>query len=145
MKKSYIIWMGAVLMLVISMSSCSSDDEDVAVYDDNPTTLDGTWYLVKANFGWGGIRDYEAGDVTVCFYPNQTVQVETKEVKVFMATGTYSYKVIDTQTNKYDGTVFTTINLGGQQCTYWFEDGMMVLDYGMAYDGPGYYFKKIVQ
>ena len=50
---------------------------------------------------------------------------------------------IKTETNKYDGTVFTTINLNGQQCTYWFKDGMMTLDYGMTYDAPGFYFKKL--
>ena len=133
------------LGLAVGMSSCSSDDENVAVYEENPTTLNGMWHLVKADFGMGGIRDYEAGDVTIYFYPNQTVQVETKEVNVFMATGTYSYTIIETQTNKYDGTVFTTINLGGQQCTYWFKDGIMVLDFGMACDAPGYYFKKKVQ
>ena len=146
MKKSFLLWMGAVLMLAVGMGSCSkSDSEDIAAYEDNPTTLDGTWHLVKVNFGERGIHNYEVGDVIVCFYPNHTLQVETKEVNVFMATGTYSYKIIETQTNKYDGTVFTTINLGGRQCTYWFEDGMMVLDFGMAYDAPGYYFKKIVQ
>ena len=27
MKKSFILWMGAMLMLVVGMSSCSSDDD----------------------------------------------------------------------------------------------------------------------
>ena len=116
-------------------------------YEDNPTTLEGTWHLAQANFSFGGIHEFAAGEVTVYFNTNHTMQVinkeDTKEVKPFMDSGFYSYEIIKTETNKYDNTVYTTINLDGKQCTYWFKDGMMVLDYGMAYDAPGYFFKKL--
>ena len=116
-------------------------------YEDNPTTLEGTWHLAKANFSFGGIYEFEPGDVTVRFFPNHVMSVinksKTMEMKPFMDSGSYSYDIIKTETNKYDGTVFTTINLNGQQCTYWFKDGMMTLDYGMTYDAPGFYFKKL--
>lgn len=129
--------------------SLNAADPEVGAYkyEDNPTTLEGTWHLAKANFSFGGIYEFEPGDVIVYFNPNHTVQVinksETKERKPFMDSGFYSYEIIKTETNKYDGTVFTTIDLNGQQCTYWFKDGMMTLDYGMAYDAPGYFFKKL--
>ena len=139
--------------IAFCLCGCSSDDNnsnpDVGAYkyEDNPTMLEGTWHLAKANFSFGGIYEFEPGDVTVYFNPNHTVQVinksETKERKPFMDSGFYSYEIIKTETNKYDGTVFTTIDLNGQQCTYWFKDGMMTLDYGMAYDAPGYFFKKL--
>ena len=129
--------------------SLNAADPEVGAYkyEDNPTTLEGTWHLAKANFSFGGIYEFEPGDVIVYFNPNHTVQVinksETKERKPFMDSGFYSYEIIKTETNKYDGMVFTTIDLNGQQCTYWFKDGMMTLDYGMAYDAPGYFFKKL--
>ena len=70
-------------------------------------------------------------------------QILNKEKIPFMDSGSYSYESISSETNKYDGTVKTKINLNGQQCTYWFKDGMMILDFGMAYDAPGYFFKKL--
>ena len=53
MKKNFLLWMGAVLMLVISMSSCSkSDSEDIAneepvneeVTNDEPLSNEGNDY-----------------------------------------------------------------------------------------------------
>ena len=116
-------------------------------YEDNPTTLEGTWHLAKIAGGDAPERQIPAGEVTVYFNPNHTMQVinreDTEEMKPFMDSGFYSYEIIKTETNEYDGTVYTTINLDGEQCTYWFKDGMMTLDFGMAYDAPGYFFKKL--
>ena len=163
MKKSSFLWVFIMLMLAISMSSCSSDDEgnvvyveeenvvyeeENVVYEDNPTTLEGTWHLVKAFFSFGGFHEVLAGDVAVDFYPNHTMQVinksDTQEKDLFISPGVYSYEIVSNQTNKYDGTVYTTINLDVVgSCTYWIKDGMLVLDFGMAFDAPGYYFKKV--
>ena len=99
--------------------SLNAADPEVGAYkyEDNPTTLEGTWHLAKANFSFGGIYEFEPGDVIVYFNPNHTVQVinksETKERKPFMDSGFYSYEIIKTETNKYDGMVFTTIDLNG--------------------------------
>lgn len=116
-------------------------------YEENPSTLVGTWHLVKANYSLGGIHNIAAGDVTIHFNPNQTMQVVnksgTEEMTPFMDSGTYSYEVVKTETYNNNGTLLTTINLDGKECTYWFQDGMMILDYGMAYDAPGYFFKKL--
>lgn len=116
-------------------------------YEDNPTMLEGTWHLTK--IVGDGFQEYQilAGEVTVYFDGNHTIQVvnkeDTKVMKPFMNSGSYSYEIIKTETNKNDNTVYTTINLDGKLCTYWFKDGMMVIDYGMAYDAPAYFFKKL--
>ena len=116
-------------------------------YEDHPTTLEGTWHLTKIAGGDAPERQIAAGDVTVYFNTNHTMQVvnkeDTKEMKPFMDSGFYSYEIIKTETNKLDNTVYTSINLDGEQCTYWFKDGMLVLDYGMERDAPGYFFKKL--
>ena len=116
-------------------------------YEENPQTLEGVWHLVRADFSFGGMYDVQPGEVTVFFNPDHTMQVVNqilnKEKIPFMDSGSYSYESISTETNKYDGTVKTKINLNGRQCTYWFKDGMMILDFGMAYDAPGYFFKKL--
>lgn len=144
------------LLAICLFTACSNDDESNFLtgpkpsayqYEENPNTLEGTWHLTKAFFSFGGTHEFEPGDVTVYFNPNHTMQVvnksETKEMKPFMDSGFYSYEIIRSQTNQYDGTVLTTISIEGSQCTYWFKDGMMTLDYGMAYDAPGYFFKKL--
>lgn len=153
MKKLVIIF--SVLFAAFCNSGCSSDDNSVSdseveiyKYEESPKTLEGTWHLAKIAGGDAPERQIPAGDVTVTFNPNHTVQVvnrsKTKEMKLFMDSGFYSYEIIGTDTNKYDGTVYTTIDLNSKRCTYWFNDGMMTLDYGMAYDAPGYFFKKLI-
>ncbi len=125
-----------------------ADPEVVAYhYEDHPTTLEGVWHLTKAFYSFGGSKEFPAGDVTVYFNPNQTIHVaykaETKETMPFLDSGSYSYKIIKTETDEHDGTTHTTIDINGRQCTYWFKDDMMTLDFGMAYDAPGYFFKKL--
>lgn len=137
-----------MLLAVCLFLACSSEDDEFIgtnKYVDNPTTLEGTWYLVMGNYGWGGIHEYADGEVIVNFYNNQTMQVIKKDekIKAFLNSGFYSYEIIKTETYKYDGNVYTTISIDGIKCTYWFKDGMMTLDFGMAVDGPGYFFKKL--
>ena len=64
MKKSLILWICAAIMLVVGMSSCSSDD------NNRYNELVGTWYLVGYNDGWGGIEEYNEGEITVTFNRN---------------------------------------------------------------------------
>ena len=153
MKKYLFIMMSAMLMVM--SAGCSSDDDSVSdpevgiyKYEESPKTLEGTWHLAKIAGGDAPERQILAGEVTVYFNPNHTIQVvnrsETKEMKPFLDSGFYSYEIISTDTNMYDGTVYTTIDLNSERCTYWFKDGMMTLDYGMAYDAPGYFFKKLM-
>lgn len=145
-------FMGSKLLSVYDGEKCIFTAADISIagvnkYEENPTALEGAWHLVKIAGGDAPEREIPAGEVTLYFYSNHTLQVinkeETKEKKPFMESGFYSYEIIKTETSKYDNTVFTTINLDGRQCTCWFRDDMMVLDYGMAYDAPGYFFKKL--
>ena len=131
------------------ISSLDEADHEIGAYhyEDHPTTLEGVWHLAKAYYSFGGSHEYPAGDVTVYFNPNQTIHIanktEGKEAMPFLDSGSYSYKIIKTETNGQDGTIHTTIDIDGRPCTYWFKDGMMTLDFGMAYDAPGYFFKKL--
>ena len=113
------------LLAVCLFMACSSDEEsDAYQYEESPVSLDGTWHLAGAYFSFDGVS-------------------ELKVSKQFYASGLYSYEVISSQTSPSDGTVFTLISIEGQKCTYWFRDGLLTLDFGMAYDAPGYYFKKL--
>ena len=53
--------------IAFCLCGCSSDDNnsnpDVGAYkyEDNPTMLEGTWHLAKANFSFGGIYEFEPG------------------------------------------------------------------------------------
>ena len=83
MNKSFLLWMGVVLMMVIGMSSCSSDDDDynyVQEFGDNNNKENfiGTWHLLHYYTGWGIKEDYEAGEVTVTFTKNGEMQVINK-------------------------------------------------------------------
>ena len=138
------------LLAVCLFMACSSDEEsDAYQYEESPVSLDGTWHLAGAYFSFDGVSEFKVqpGDVTVSFNPDRTMLVvnksETSQMKQFYASGLYSYEVISSQTSPSDGTVFTLISIEGQKCTYWFRDGMLTLDFGMAYDAPGYYFKKL--
>jgi hypothetical protein len=158
MKK--VLFISGILLSFGMFCACSSDDEIVNKegsggeygigtyeYEDNPTVLEGTWHLTMASLGFGNIYEFSADDVTVHFNSNQTIKVtnksETEEKKPFMDSGTYSYEIVKTETNMYDGTVYTTIKLNERQCVYWIKDGMLTLDYGVAHDAEGFYFKKL--
>lgn len=130
------------------ISSVSDIDREVLKYqyEEDPTTLEGTWHLTEANYSFGGMHYFNPGDITVQFTADRTLQVvnskNTPQQRHFMPTGTYPYTVIDSY--KSDNGTYTTIDIEGQgQCTYSFFSGMLCLDFGMAYDAPGYYFRKL--
>lgn len=140
------------MMAVCFLLACHDNavDSDAAVmqtYEENPSTLDGVWHLVKASYGLAGIKEIAAGDITVHFSNNHTIQVMNKtdmsEGRQFLESGNYSYEVVKSSVNIHDNTTYTTIIIGDRQCVYWFRDGMLILDFGMASDGDGYFFKKL--
>lgn len=139
------------LLGIVMITACNNDDElnpEVGTYyEENPTTLEGKWHLTKAFYGFSGFSEINPGDVTVIFNSNHTMQVinktEGKERKHFMNSGVYPYEIVESTKNGYDEITYTTINIKGEKCTYWFKNGMMTLDFGIAYDAPGYFFKKI--
>ena len=115
-------------------------------YEDNPTSLEGTWHLAKVSGAFDQEHEVPAGEVTV-YFTNHTMQVVNggngNGPKDFMDSGIYSCEIIKRKTNKYDNAVYTTIYLDGTQRTCYFKDGMMILDFGTAYDAPAYLFKKL--
>ena len=124
------------------ISNLNDVDHDVSslLYEDRPTTLEGTWHMVQVCTDFG-IDYINAGNIMVHFYADHTMKVENHHL-IFLPSGTYSYEVVET--NEYPGGKETKINIVGQQsCTYRFFESMLVLDYGMAYDGPGYFFRKL--
>lgn len=142
------------IFVMMTMASCNSDDDsnpptegNTYTYEESPNTLEGTWHLAKALYNIGGFQEFKSGDVTAIFKSNQTMQVinktEGNEWKHFMDSGVYAYEIGESIKNEHDGITYTTLDINGRKCTYWFKDGMMTLDYGMAVDAPGYFFKKV--
>ena len=137
------------LMVACIFAACSSSDDELMpgapfVYEENPTTLEGTWHLVKANYGWGGIKEYPEGDIEVVFNPNTMVVInhsDSQEESPFID-GTYTYQILEA---KYDGGA-KRLAINGKEDgpAFGFHDGMLIIDYGMAADGPGYYLKKVI-
>ena len=130
------------------ISNLNDVDRDLSslMYENRPTTLEGTWHMVQVSGGWDGTNhigtgEVEAGNIVVHFYADHTMKVENHHL-YFLPSDTYSYEVVET--TEYPTGEETKINIRGQQsCTYYFHDGMLVFDYGMANGGPGYYFRKL--
>ena len=149
---SLVILIMMTMTAMMTMASCSND-EDIStdgsetVYEESPNTLEGTWHLAKALYNIGGFQEFKPGDVTAIFKSNHTMEVTNKtegnEWKHFMDSGVYTYEIGESIKNEHDGITYTSLDISGRKCTYWFKDGMMTLDYGMAVDAPGYFFKKV--
>lgn len=161
MKKSRILWICALLMLTIGMSSCSDDESESqgVNYVDNPKTLDGTWFLVKASYGFGGIKEYAPGEIAISINKsNKTLSVDVQndeQAREFLKSGTYPYTTAketrqiftkDWMNVEYEVmSIQVSDELGSHEVKYdyYFRDGMLFLDGGVAVDGPGYFFKKL--
>jgi len=168
------IWMGALLISVVGMSSCSKDDESEldpkldtvliidsiptdVIYENNPTTLEGVWHMVSANYGFGGEKTIQAGEIMVTFNEaEKTMKIENKGSYHFLNSGNYPFKTTTEQrriyTYQWVDVEYPVIIIqysdeafGEREVRYTnsFYNGMLCLDGGMAYDGPGYYFKKL--
>ena len=128
-------------------------------YEENPTTLIGTWHLVKANYAWEGIREYVGKSTLMSISYDNYLFVDhiEGEEKTFLYGGIYDYtlstddadqvitiKASDIE-NYYDlfqgPDEFRDIEY---KFTYRIQDGMLFFDGGVAHDGPGYYFKKVI-
>ena len=150
MKTKTIIGMMLMLMALVGMSSCSSDDE----VDSGLMTSEGTWNMVKASYGFGGVQEYQAGEVTISFNDKSLIVKNNKGIN-FLKSGTYPYKTETEQRRiltyewvdvEYHVIVidYTDEAWGNREVKYTYEyrDGMLVLDGGSASDGPCYYFRK---
>ena len=149
MNKSFLLWMGVVLMMVIGMSSCSSDDDDynyVQEFGDNNNKENfiGTWHLLHYYTGWGIKEDYEAGEVTVTFTKNGDMQVINKRDDQHpFSTGNMAYYFVDIEKSIFTGEPRTCISFGYFfTYSYTFDKGFLYLSQE-AYDGDGYTFQKL--
>ena len=148
MRKNYNLWMGVVLMMVVGMSSCSSDDDYSYVQEfgdnNNKENFIGTWHLLHYFTGWGIQEDYEAGEVTVTFTKNGDMQVINKrDDQRPISTGKSTYSFVDIERSIFTGESRTCISFGYFfTYSYTFDKGFLYLSQE-AYDGDGYTFQKL--
>ncbi|MBQ9650170.1 MAG: hypothetical protein IJV25_07075 [Prevotella sp.] len=153
------LWVFGALMMVLGLCGCSDGDGSELdsgnlIFESNPTTLDGTWCMVSASFAENGIKEYQPDDVVVTFNAaTGTMRVENKRVNIFLKTGTYFYTTTTKKDPNFDTESRVLVIRWSDEafddmearCTYYFHDGMLCLDWGVAVDGPGYYFRKPIQ
>ena len=122
----------------------SLDDVDPELssilYEDSPTTLEGTWCMTQVN-NLGYVSLIAPSMTWVHFYLDNTIQVVNEQV-VFLPSDTYSYKVVEEK--EYSGETYTKIDIEGQGTfTYYFIGGMLLLDDGKTSGGRVYCFRKL--
>ena len=122
----------------------SLDDVDPELssilYEDNPTTLEGTWWMTQVD-NLGYVTLGSPSTTWVHFYPDNTIQVVNALV-VFLPSGTYSYKVVEV--NEYSGVTYTKINIEGQGTfTCSFIGGMLLLDDAETSGREVFCFRKL--
>ena len=122
----------------------SLDDVDPELssilYEDSPTTLEGTWCMTQVN-NLGYISLIVPSMTWVHFYLDNTIQVVNEQV-VFLPSDAYSYKVVEEK--EYSGETYTKIDIEGQGTfTYSFIGGMLLLDDGKTSGGRVYCFRKL--
>ena len=122
----------------------SLDDVDPELssilYEDSPTTLEGTWCMTQVN-NLGYVSLIAPSMTWVHFYLDNTIQVVNEQV-VFLPSDTYSYKVVEEK--EYSGETYTKIDIEGQGTfTYYFIGGMLLMDDGKTSGGRVYCFRKL--
>lgn len=122
----------------------SLDDVDPELssilYEDSPTTLEGTWCMTQVN-NLGYVSLIVPSMTWVHFYLDNTIQVVNEQV-VFLPSDTYSYKVVEEK--EYSGETYTKIDIEGQGTfTYYFIGGMLLMDDGKTSGGRVYCFRKL--
>ena len=132
-------------MLRIYSFGCFADNtcfyrRIASVDDDNPTTLEGTWWMTQVD-NLGYVTLGSPSTTWVHFYPDNTIQVVNAQVK-FLSSGTYSYKVVEV--NEYSGVTYTKINIEGQGTfTCSFIGGMLLLDDAETSGREVFCFRKL--
>ena len=138
-----------MLMLVISMCSCGSDDDDyVGGFSGNSKVFWGTWYLMSYSNGWEGITEFKAGEIIVTFTNKGEVQVINKrEDQRPIPTSTFTYSLIDIEKSIFTGKPGKAISFNnnpyGLFYSYSFSDDGTLYISAEAYDGSGYALKKL--
>ena len=148
MKKNVYLWLCALALTMTGLSSCSSDDE----FSSND--LIGAWELASATYGMLGDQEFQPGEVVIIFDGKQLI-VQNNNGAHFLKSGKYPYTTLTEQSRIMTYEWVDVVNqvivihlsddeLGNleKKYTYRFNNGMLVLDGGIATDGPGYFFRK---
>ena len=150
MKKNFLLWMGVVLIMVIGMSSCSSDD-GIESFDHNVSegvisseNIIGTWQLLKYSGGlFGRSVDINPGEITFTFTKDGKVNIINKRREQYpFATCTCNYSFVTNDRSIFTGEKETALSIGGGIFHYTYSEGMLCLAEEM-YDGYCYALKKI--
>ena len=160
--KRLYLFLPLLLALILGSVGCSKDDAtDVdptdEAYESNPTTLNGTWHMISASYGLGGVKSYQSGEITVTFNEaEKTMKVDDKKNIEFLKSGDYPYEITNEKSSilskgqwiDVDNQVIVIhYNDEGHnrenKYIYQFYNGMLVLDGGISCDGPGYFLKKL--
>ena len=148
MKQTIIFWMCAAVMSVAGLTSCSdSDDEDVIFvkdYNNYKNAIVGTWYLASQSSGWGGITDYNEGEIMVTFTNKGKVKVvnhREDQRPIPTSTFTYSFKKIEKSIFTGEPSVVISFDDSSFYYSIDFDQGVLYFS-AEAYDGGGYTLKK---
>ena len=124
MKKSFLLWMGVVLMLAVGMSSCNSDDDEIF-----GTGLTGKWDLMEVQNGPAGFckgdyaNQYPSGTVIIELKGSGKIVFNYEDGKV----ETLDYSIPEDQ-EKY-GTTLPVMNIGEVPFGYVLEGNSLKLHY----------------
>ena len=124
MKKSFILWMGVVLMMVVGMSSCNSDDDEIF-----GTGLTGKWDLVEVQNGPAGFckdgyaNQYPSGTVIIELKGNGKIVFNYEDGKV----ETLDYSIPEDQ--EIYGSTLPVLNIGEVPFGYVLEGNSLKLHY----------------
>lgn len=144
MKQKIFFLLTGILLLSMTIVSCSKDDE----LDDN--NIVGTWTLVERGGGFSGTTiDIEAGTVVVTFTKNGEMTVYDKTDKLyFITSGTYDYYFTDIASSIFTGEPANVLVLKTKEGAvfshffYSLQDNTLRLSQE-AFDGFNYIFKKM--
>ena len=157
MKKNCILWMFAMLMLAVGMSSCSSDNDEIESFDDNPSediysndsinSVIGTWQLLNYSGGFSGQNvDVNPGEITLTFTKDGIVKVLNKGKETFLfPTGTFNYYFRTIDRSIFTGEKDTALYIDGGNIHllhFTYGEGMLYLA-EECFDGFCYALRKI--
>ena len=162
MKKSILFCMSALLMLSVSMISCSNDDEsigemtdvsrgdDVDALDKKQEDIMGKWQLVNCRGGYASINeDVEPGDVTLTITKEGVGMINNIEDKKYhfpYSTGSYEYtfKEMTPYKSKESRTVLVIdSNFLISDYDFYYDDDMLILSPYEVVDFYDYRLKKV--
>ena len=124
MKKSFLLWMGVVLMLAVGMSSCNSDDDEIF-----GTGLTGKWDLMEVQNGPAGLckdgyaNHYPSGTVIIELKGNGKIVFNYEDGKV----ETLDYSIPEDQ--EIYGSTLPVLNIGEVPFGYAIEGNWLKLHY----------------